>query len=233
MRAIPKETFLWSNYRMNDRFQIRIRTEQEFSEINYVTQWLNEAREGFAFCHNKPGNHHYHIYLFGLKRDAGSMRKTLYRYLKDKSKYSVSQTCKTGPITSMLAYQYGTESTLTPPVWFKGFTQEQLSGHKLAAAEYYESLKKDTQGVVSVTREEHYIIRPDRVWERLLDNRDKYRDMTVKMIKSTISAEWLNNGKAIPRPSDLHRYAISLYMLNKYDGIIPDDAILKYDNEVA
>ena len=84
--------------------------------------------------------------------------------------------------------------------------------------------------VTQVIKEEHYVVRPDRVWERLIDQIDKYQGKSIKQIKSTIAAQWINDGKAIPRPSDLHRYAVSIYYRNKYfnkdwDHTVPDWAL--------
>lgn len=208
-------------------FQIRLRTDELFSDILPIRDWLNKAREGFAFEHHKPGNHHYHIYLFGISITADALRKTLGRYY-EKSCYSVSTTAGKAKdkIIPVLAWQYGTEDKLLDPVWIKSFTEENIQCFKKNAEEFYASQKQPISAVL-ITREDHYVVRPDRVWERLKLNQMKYKDKTVREIKAMIAAEWINAGKAMPRPSDLYRYATSLYYLNKYDGEVPEGAMLE------
>lgn len=216
------------------RFQIRLRTDVPFRDLQFLHDWISSCREGFAFHHDLPDNSHYHIYLFGLEREADSMRKHLKRYMIDKTKYSVSTTAggrKRLPILPQLAYQYGTTDSLLSPVWSKGYTDEQLECFKDCATRHYDEVKNPpppTEGVL-ITREEHYVVRPDRVWERLSAKSEDYADMTVRGIKSKLCAEWLNAGRAVPRPSDLHRYAVSLFLLNKYQGEVPDDAYAKLE----
>jgi len=95
------------------------------------------------------------------------------------------------------------------------------------AEEYYKPIT-----AVLVTKEEHYVVRPDRVWERLKLNYEKYENKTIREIKSMLAVDWLTNGKAIMRTADAHRYAVSLYYLCKYKDapIIPDDALLSEYN---
>lgn len=208
-------------------FQIRIRTP-DITHILCVADYIDAATAGFAFHHNLPDNNHYHIYLFGLDRQADSIRKTLGKYIPDKECYAVKTTCggrKNLPITHMGAYQYGTTKKLLSPYWHKGFTDDNIRAFHLNAQEYYDALEKPIEGTL-ITREEHYVVRPDRIWEGLSQNKELYENLTVKQIKSKIAAKWLNAGKAMPRPSDLHRYATSLYYVNKYkDQEIPDGAL--------
>lgn len=210
-------------------FQIRIRIDEGFSRISFIQDWLNDAEKGFAFEHNKPGNRHYHVYLFGLQRNPDAMRKHIGKFIPDKERYMVGTTCggkKKIKITPEGAYQYGSTKNGIMPIWTKGFTLEEIEQYHNNAAEYYKPME-----VTLVTKEDHYVIRPDRVWERLHSNVADYADMTVARIKSKIAVDYLNNGKAIPRSADLHRYATSLYYLNKYrkeqpgDVKIPDTAL--------
>jgi len=208
-------------------YQLRIRTDEGFADIVYIQDWLGSTTKGFAFEHNKPGNHHYHVYLFGLDRNADAMRKLLGRYLPGKECYIVGTTCggkKKLKITPEGAYQYGTTKHALSPIWVKGYTPEEVTKFHEAAIVHYKPMD-----VVNIIREEHYVVRPDRVWERLIAKQEDYKGITIKAIKSKLCAEWLNKGKAIPRPSDLHRYAVSLYYLNKYEGaqMIPDTALME------
>lgn len=217
------------------RFQCRIRTSAKFEDIEPIKDWIDATRAAFAFHHNLPDNSHYHIYFFGLEREADSMRKKLGRYYP-KENYSVSTTCKgraREPIIDWLAWQYGTTEDLLTPVFHKGFNEQQIAQFMESAERYYDNNKKDQGGtldVVNIVKEEHYIVRPDRVWERLSSQKEEYSDLTLREIKSKMVAQWLNAGKAMPRPSDLHRYAVSLYMLNKYDGEVPADGYIKFEN---
>lgn len=210
--------------------QIRLRVdEKNISRIGYIQDWLIECQRGFAFEHDLPGNHHYHVYLFGLQRNVDAMRKHLGKFIPDKERYAVGVTCggkKKLKITPEGAYQYGSTKNGNTPVWTKGFSPTELEQFAKDAAEFYKPVD-----AVKVTREDHYVVRPDRVWERLRTNADMYGNMTISRIKAVISADYLNNGKALPRQADLHRYAVSLYYLNKYkkeqagDMEIPADAL--------
>lgn len=210
-------------------FQIRIRTDASFPDISYITHWLDESPRGFAFEHNKPGNHHYHVYLFDLERNCDAMRKHLGKHLSDKQRYAVGITCgakKKTKITPKGAYIYGTTDKLLSPIWSKGFSLEELQEYHEAAVKFYKPVPiiahpDDAKNLPEV------IYKVDRVWERLRDHREDYQGLTVKAIKSKLAADWLNNGRAVPRSADLHRYAISLYYLNKYkDEVVPDDALM-------
>lgn len=210
-------------------FQIRIRVDESFSRIGYIQDWIESTPKGFAFEHNIPGNRHYHIYLFGLERNQDAMRKHLGKFIPDKQRYAVGVTCggkKKIKITPEGAWQYGSTKNHHTPIWTKGFTPTELEDFSAASQEFYKPME-----VTLVTKEDHYIVRPDRVWERLREHVNDYGDMTVARIKSKIAVDYLNNGKAIPRSADLHRYATSLYYLNKYrynqvgDVLIPDTAL--------
>lgn len=210
-------------------FQIRLRVDENFSRIGYIKDWLDAAPKGFAFEHNKPGNHHYHVYLFGLERNPDAMRRHLAKHISDKERYAVGVTCggkKKIKITPEGAYQYGSTKNGDNPIWYKGWTLEELAEYHEKAKEFYKPME-----VTLITKEDHYVVRPDRVWERLREHVNDYGDMTVARIKSKIAVDYLNNGKAIPRSADLHRYATSLYYLNKYrreqvgDVQIPDTAL--------
>lgn len=224
-------------------FQLRLRTDDVFNNIEYIKHWLEACERGYAFEHDKPGNHHYHVYLFGLDRKPDPMRKYLAKYLPTKECYSVGTTAgkKKEPINTMIAYQYGTEATLKEPVWVKGFDEHQMEVMKLSAAAFYkqkedrENRRKEVVTEILVINQEK--AKPDRVWEHLMtemiENPNKYDGKAVHQIKSMISVSYLNKLKAIPRPSDLHRYAVSLYYINKHglhvkEGEMPEDEL---DNE--
>lgn len=199
--------------------QIRIRTDMPFSEIMCIQNWLQTAPSGFAFNHAKEGNNHYHIYLFDFPTQPDSLRKTLHNYYQ-KTEFSVSTTAGKSKekILPILAWQYATEDKLLKPVWTKGFSEENLSAFTTHATDYYESMKKELGPLTLVTKHDHYVVRPDRIWERLYAKHKDYQHLSLAQIKSKIATEWLNAGKAMPRPSDLHRYAMSLKWLNKYQG---------------
>lgn len=212
--------------------QVRIRTDAPFNDIPFIREWLAETEAGFAFNHNIPGNNHYHIYFFNLNRQADSIRKTLNKYLGDKTRYAVSKTAGKEKLTILdwLAWQYGTTSDLFEPVWVKGFTEAQIQEFKEGATNYYnaEAQREDPDNV-EIIRHEHFYPRPDRVWERLREKYQTYEGKTLAQIKSSLAAEWLNNGKAIPRSADLHRYSLSLFYLNKYprNMDIPEDGLIE------
>ena len=220
---------------MSNNLQIRIRTDQGFNDIMVIKSWLDEATHGFAFQHPKEGNNHYHIYLFEFSKQPDGLRKTLGNYYK-KVEYSVKTTAgKTkDKIIPILAWQYGTEDVLRTPVWVKGFTEENIESFQINAKEYYESMKKELGPLTLVTKHDHYVVRPDRVWEKLYAKQADYKHLSLAQIKSKIATEWLNAGKAMPRPSDLHRYATSLKWINKYSGKeIPEFALQEeWDEDV-
>lgn len=226
-------------------FQIRIRTDAPFASLDYVKQWLDEAREGFAFEHDKPGNHHYHIYLFGLDRTPDPMRKHLFKHLKDKVLYSVKTSAgkpgaKSVEITKNHAWVYASAPESNPTeVWFKlnqgDFAREI---YRAEAEAYY--TKKVTKERDTVYIEEHIVPKADKTWEKLLEgissHNNIYDGKSVPQIKSLIAVSYLRQLRAVPRPSDLHRYAISLFYITKHGLInekntIEDDALLpEYNN---
>lgn len=206
--------------------QLRITDDVSWAELSkYLEVWTNKAASGFAFYHDLSGNSHYHVYLFDIEIREQSVRERLAKRYGDR-KFSVRTTCggaKKHPITPILAYQYGTTKDLLDPVWVK-CNEMDLQDYKSKAQKYY--YFSTPSPATLITREEKVIIKTDKVWEKLLDNKDKYRDKTIKQIKSTICADYLNNGKAIPRGCDLQRYAVSLFMLCKYEAdIVPDFAL--------
>jgi len=210
--------------RAYENFQIRI-TEESYDRIKEVLGWyLTDQRLVFRHAPNADNIHH-HLYLFGLMRTAESVRKLLRKHY-DKSKFAVSVTAGKSKqkITAMLAYQYASKPKSNPVlVDHAGFTDEQLKEFEDNAKEFYTPMT-----AVLVTKEEHYIVRPDRVWERLKLNYEKYEGKTVPEIKSMLAVDWLTNGKAILRGADAHRYALSLYYLCKYKNyaVIPDNALI-------
>lgn len=208
-------------------FQIRIRTDDDLSDMDYVQEWMELARAGFAFEHDLTGNHHYHIYLFGLDRNADAMRKKLGRYLPSKEHYAVGKTAGKDkkPINDQLAYQYGTTNKLLTPIWYKGYEPDQIEKLAFQAEAFYQQYEQKKNKKNQVVTEMLVIHedkpKPDRVWEKLMqeliEKPDLYDGKQVHQIKSMISVSYLKNLKAIPRPSDLHRYATSLYYIVKYD----------------
>lgn len=237
-------------------FQIRIRSDDVFEKLDYVKQWIDEAREGFAFEHNKPGNHHFHIYLFGLDRQADPMRKYLFKHLKDKVLYSVKTSAgkpgaKSVPITKNKAWVYASAPDSNPTlVWHKlGQDEFARSLYEAEAAEYYEKKLHPEKFAVpnTVYIEKHIEVKPDKTWEKLVEGMlhdwNKYEGKSVPLIKSMIAVSYLRDLRAVPRPSDLHRYAISLFYITKFNLMnrdktgqrinreIPDDALVpEYNN---
>lgn len=201
---------------MNKSVQIRLRVPRWEDVVQYIGDYIMAADRCFAFNHNLPDNNHYHVYLFDIDTQPDSIRKKLHRYLP-KQNYSVSTTAgkEKLPITPLKAYQYGTTKDLIEPCFFNGYEQTDIDVFKDSAVAHY-GQPQTPLTVTQVIREEHHNIKPDRVWERLVDQIDKYKDKSVKQIKSMIAAQWINDGKAIPRPSDLHRYAISIHYRLKY-----------------
>lgn len=208
--------------------------------LNYDTlrEYMDQSQKFMVFRHSpiaNPTNLHFHIYLFDSHVSrADTIREKLARAKISKSDYSVSITAgkRKEKITPSLAYQYGMAPKSLPEfIESKGFTEVEFSNWKMKADMFYDLLEQKQKkvqqlslGPVTVIRE--IIMRPDKVWERLVADEDKYSDKTVRQIKSMICAEWLNNGKAMPRPSDLHRYGVSLFMRQKYKGNeVPDDAM--------
>lgn len=171
------------------------------------------------------------------------MRKYLAKYLSNKECYSVKTTAGKDkqPITELIAYQYGTEAEALPPCWSKGYEEQKLESFALSAAAFYkqqelrQNRKNQVVTEILVLNEEK--VKQDRVWQRLIEelieNPTKYEDKTVAQIKSMISVSYLRQLKAMPRPSDLHRYAVSLWHINKHGlhasetAIIDDDALVE------
>lgn len=209
--------------------QLRIRVDESFSRIEYIKDWLDVAPRGFAFEHNKPGNRHYHLYLFGIERDVDAMRKRLAKHLP-KEHYAVGKTCG-GKLKLKIsfagAWQYGTTKDAHTPIWHKGFTVEEMESYAKTASNYYRPhpivARPEDANLPEV------IIRADRVWERLFAHKEEYGNLTIKAIKSKLAVDWLNQGRAVPRSADLHRYSISLYYLNKFRDhpYIPDNALME------
>lgn len=226
-------------------FQIRIRTDEVFAKLDYIRQWLDECREGFAFEHDKPGNHHFHIYLFGLDRQPDPMRKHLFKHLKDKTLYSVKTSAgkpgaKSVEITKNHAWVYASAPESNPmEVWYKlnqgEFARDQ---YRAEAVEYYTKKVLPERNTVYI--EEHIIPKSDKTWEKLLEGissrHNIYDTKTVPQIKSMIAVSYLRQLRAVPRPSDLHRYAVSLFYITKHNlinekSIIEDDALMpEYNN---
>lgn len=119
--------------------QIRIRTDVAYEDLAYISDWLGEAKSGYAFEHNVPGNHHYHVYLFGLERNPDAMRRYLGKHLPTKECYAVSTTCgkSKSKVEPTGAYIYGTTHLLLDPIWEKGFTEEEMIKFRLAAVKFY------------------------------------------------------------------------------------------------
>lgn len=215
--------------------QIRLRTMTPFTSLEFIQSYLNGCVEGFAFEHNKPDNHHYHIYLFGIDIKPDSVRKTLQRYMPTKETYSVATTAggsKRLPLDPRIAYQYAKCPDSNPTlIWSRGFDQATMERYELAANAFYEQQEKRRTERNAVLTEVLVInnekIKQDRTWERLMnemiENPGKYRGKTVPQIKSMIAVDYLRQLKAVPRPSDLHRYAISLYYIQMHGLHTADD----------
>lgn len=205
-------------------FQIRIR-DDDYERVKEAMEFYYTDRR-MIFNHKLPGNNHYHIYLFGLYRNADAIRERLRRLGYPKTDYAVSVTAgkRKEKIDPQLAYQYAINPVSNPVIIdIKGFSDDELTEFKAKADRYYNPpiVVHPADGVLP-----EVVYKVDRVWERLKNNVEDYNGLTVKSIKSKIGAQWINEGKAMPRPSDLHRYAVSLYMLNKYkDGVVPDNAL--------
>lgn len=127
--------------------QIRIRTDVEFKDLAYISDWLSEAKSGYAFEHNVPDNHHYHIYVFGLERNPDAMRRYLGKHLPTKECYAVSTKCgkkKKRPVEPQGAYTYGATKYLLSPIWRKGFSEDQfIQFYELAKDFYGKGVVKD------------------------------------------------------------------------------------------
>lgn len=198
-----------------------------FASLEFIVAYLNACVQGFAFEHDKVDNHHYHIYLFGIDVTADGIRKTLARYMPSKETYSVATTAggsKRLPLDPRIAYQYAKNPESNPTrVWSKGFDAATLERFEFGATAFYEqqeNIRKDKQKVLTeilVINNEK--IKVDRTWERLcnelIETPKKYEGYGIPQIKSSIATAYLRQLKAVPRPSDLHRYAVSLYYIAK------------------
>jgi len=211
-------------------FQVRI-TEGDIERVKeLLKEYILCSNQVLIFHHQKENNDHHHAYFFDLNRTDQGIRKYLGHYLT-KEKFSVKKTCggeKRLPITLEVAYQYGTEKYLDPPVFVKDIEDNKIEVLKLRAEAYYLPFKerKLEHGDAIIVTKEIIKERQDKVWEKLLDQREKYKGKNIVQIKSMICAEWLNNGKAMPRQCDLHRYAMSLFYRLKYeDHEVPDIAL--------
>lgn len=220
-------------------FQIRIRDGDYHRVMGVLDSYIDEAEKVLVFAHNPPkevfgtivyNNQHHHIYFFNLNKTDAGIRKYLGSYYSKES-FAVKKTAggkKALELTPAGAYQYATTEKLIDPEYTKGFEDHQLEEFRLRAEFYYrkpgEPTPKQHGDTIVVVREET-VVKQDKVWIRLLDNKEKYRSKTVAQIKSSIAADWLNQGKALPRQCDLHRYALSLYYILKYEGEVPEDAL--------
>jgi len=119
-------------------------------------------------------------------------------------------------ITPEGAYQYGSTKDANTPIWFKGFTPTELEDFHKNAVEHYKPIE-----ATLITRHEHYVVKPDHVWERfyakMLENPETVT-YTQGDFRKWIMADYLTRAKPVPRAADLNRYAFSLYLLrNKRD----------------
>lgn len=217
--------------------QIRIRTETRFDDIEYVKGWLLGCLSGFAFEHDKEGNHHYHIYLFGIEIKPDSIRKTLGKYLP-KQNYSVKTMAGPKndiPLDPMVAWQYASAPDSNPQlVWIRGIDESQKERYIFGATAFYEQQENNRRRAnevvtnILVLNEEKTKV--DRTWQRLMteliETPGLYNDKTIPQIKAKIAASYLRQLKAVPRPSDLHRYAVSLFYIVKHNLHTDPDAPL-------
>lgn len=123
-------------------FQVRIRTDVAWEQLDYISDWLKETARGFCFEHRKPDNHHYHVYLFGLERNGDAMRRHLGKHLPNKECYAVSTMCgkkKKRPVEPQGAYTYGTTKALINPQWFKGFTNDMMENFHQVAVDFHKA----------------------------------------------------------------------------------------------
>lgn len=213
-------------------FQIRLRDPDYAHAIRALARFCDFGAKWLLFRHNKTDNIHYHLYLFEYNTTAKTIRAHL-ALTHTKECYMVGNTAGKSKkrITPMLAYQYAMAPKSKPElIAQKGFTDDNMKAFDLNAKEYYAAISQPLTAV-QVTHEDHYVVRPDRVWERLKSQYERYEGKTIREIKSQLAAEWLNAGKAIMRNADAHRYATSLYYINKFDKEeVPDTALLEqYD----
>lgn len=215
-------------------FQIRIRTNDDFKDLHYIEQWLAETTSGFAFNHDLPDNNHYHIYLFGLQRNPDAMRRHLGKHLAQKVDYAISKTAGKDkkPISQEIAYQYGTTEEILEPCWTKNIDQPVL---KLKAEAFYYDRKHRprTSAVQEILVLKEETLKQDRIWARLIEELTMeptmYDGKTIPEIKSKIAVGYLRQLKAVPRPSDLHRYATSLFYIVKHKLHSDEKATIDWD----
>lgn len=200
-------------------FQVRLRTD-DYNLCNEILEDYIKDAEQVLFFRHSPSNEniHFHIYFFKLQRTDQAIRDRCAKFLP-KENYSVKKTCggkKNLPITVDGAYIYATSPKSNSELkFFKGIFADQLELLELKSKEFHH-IEEKSETSVKVEIHDHYYPKQDKTWEMLKEQSDKYFDKNIKQIKSMICAQWLNNGKAIPRPSDLHRYSVSLYYLNKF-----------------
>lgn len=120
-------------------FQVRIRTDAPLTELRYIDEWISSCSQGFAFEHDIPDNHHYHIYLFNLKHNPDWMRRHLGKHLPTKECYAVGTTCgkQRKPVEPKGAWIYGTTKRLLEPIWIKNFTDDETSKFRKDAEDFY------------------------------------------------------------------------------------------------
>lgn len=199
-----------------------------FESLVFIQDYLSQALLGFAFEHNKPGNHHYHIYLFGVNTKADSIRKTLGKYMPAKTDFAVSTTAgpKRLPLDPKIAYQYAKNPDSYPTrVWVKGLDDITLEKFEFDAGVFYNELEKHrkskAQKITEILVLKEQVAKPDHTWERLItelmDNPDMYVNMTLTQVKSKIAVSYLRQLKAVPRTADLHRYALSLLRISQHN----------------
>lgn len=228
--------------------QIRVRSDLSFNDIEYVKGWLASSILGFAFQHAKPENNHYHIYLFGIDVKPDSIRKTLGKYLP-KQNYSVKTMAGPKndiPLDPRVAWQYASAPESNPTlVWSQGLTDSDKDRYQLSAEVFYSKQKQSRQEISGKVTEmiviKEDIVKQDKTWQRLMteliESPGLYNGMTIPRIKAKIAVSYLNQLKAVPRPSDLHRYAVSLYYIAKHNLHQDENARIKdvelleeYDN---
>jgi len=220
----------WDTIDETKAFQIRITRPYAEAET-LMRRYLAKARIAFAFQHEpdeEVNRLHTHFYMFDLDRDRKSIWDFLNRSgLKGNGDFSISQTAgkKKLPLSVKYAWGYGTKPELLRPEWVSGMTEEQRESCETFAKIFHNTIK-DAEIPKELVRVEVNVEKKDNVWEKLKENLPKYKNKRLCQIKSMICAEWLNNGKAMPRGADLHRYALSLYVLAKYeDEEVPEWAL--------
>lgn len=206
-------------------YQLRI--TQSWDDVKgHLTKILDRTPFYFVFQHNADRDiqrTHIHAYLFNCSYAGISIRTHLKsKDFKGNSDFSLSQKAGKGrePLTIEGAYRYGTTVDLDPPVAHHGFDAQMLEYLKNDAQEYYDTWRQEND----LSKEEFRVVylektltAKDATWEYLYK---KFHETTldiaswsVDTFKAYICRDWLERMKALPRPSDLHRYAWSLYLL--------------------